>query len=224
MKTQSSISTVAQGQAGVYQVLAELILRGFRPYTPAADIGVDILLEQGVRIQVKTTMRASTHHRLREGSFLFTLAPARQVGPNNTVKVIPARKFSAVCDFVVLWAIEPDRFWIVPAVVLDHRHTAMISPVRQWRDFDSAQVDTLKAQGMTIAEIARQLGVAPRTVTRRQSTFQTLKRKDANFQSYENRWDLITGALATLSEANAVVGAASQPTVVGVEPSTISEA
>jgi len=202
MQKKPSISTVAQGQAGVYQVLAELILRGFRPYIPSTDMGVDILLEQGVRIQVKTTMRPSTHHRLREGTFSFSLAPARRVGANNTVRLVPPRIFSDGCDFVVLWAIEPQRFWVVPAAVLDHRHTATISPVRQWRDFDSAQVDVLKAQGMTIAQIAQHLGVAAKTVTRRQTTFQLLKRKDANLQSYENRWDLITGMLATLTEAN----------------------
>lgn len=201
MHKKPSISTVAQGQAGVYQVLAELILRGFRPYMPASDMGVDILLEQGIRIQVKTTMRASTHHRLREGTLLFSLAQARRVGANNTVRLVPPRIFSDACDFVVLWAIEPQRFWIIPAAVLDHRHTAAISPVRQWRDFDSAQVDVLKAQGMTVAQIARHLGVAPRTVTRRQTTFQVLKRKDTNLQSYEGRWDLITGMLATLTEA-----------------------
>ena len=224
MQRKHSVSTIAQGQAGVYQVLAELILRGFRPYLPASDIGVDILLEQGIRIQVKTTMRPSTHHRLRDGTFLFSLAPARQVGPNNTVKLVPARVFSGTCDFVVMWAIEPNRFWIVPSAVLDGRHTATISPVRQWRDFDKAQVETMKAQGLSISEIARQLGVAPRTVTRRQTTFQSLKRKDANLQSYEDRWDLITQALAMLTEANAVVGPASKPAVIGVEPKTISEA
>ncbi len=205
MLKRASVSTVAQGQAGVYQVLAELILRGFRPYLPASDMGVDILLEQGVRIQVKTTMRGSTHHRFPEGTFLFSLAPARRVGKDNTVKIMPARVFSESCDFLVLWAIEAQRFWIVPAPVLDHRHTATISGRRQWRDFDSAQVDTLKAQGMTIAEIATHLGVAPRTVTRRQTTFQELKRKDANLQSYENRWDLITEAVATMTESTAAI-------------------
>ncbi|MGH9421746.1 MAG: hypothetical protein ACRD3J_17340, partial [Thermoanaerobaculia bacterium] len=106
---------------------------------------------------------------------------------------------------VVLWAIEPDRFWVVPAPVLDHRHTVTISTRKQWRDFDKAQVETLQAQGLTLGEIAQQLGVALRTVTRRLSTFQEPKRKYSDLPSYENRWDLITGALATLTEAHTIV-------------------
>lgn len=222
MNKKPSISTVAQGQAGVYRVLCELILRGHRPYSPATDIGVDILLEQGIRIQVKTTMRASVHRRFSEGTFLFSLSAAARIRAGAVISK-QARVFSAACDFIVLWAIEAERFWIVPAAVLDNRHTAMITPTKQWRDFDSAQVDTLKAQGMTIAAIAKHLGVAPRTVTRRQTTFQTPRTPYTYLQSYENKWDLITGALSTLSEANAVVGAASQPTRSGVEPLRHSE-
>ena len=216
-KLTQSLSTVAQGQAGVFRVLSELILRGYRPYTPANDLGVDILLEQGLRLQVKTTMRASSHHRHSDGTFLFTLSPGARIRAGKVVAMAP-RAFSTVCDFLVLWAIEVDRFWVVPAPVMDGRYTVTITPTPQWRDFTAAQVDSLKAQGLTIAEIARQLGVAPRTVTRRLTTFKEPKAVRSNLQSYENRWDLITKALASLQGLHAGAGAASRPASSGVEP------
>ncbi|MGH9424321.1 MAG: hypothetical protein ACRD3J_30390, partial [Thermoanaerobaculia bacterium] len=95
-----SLPTVLQGQAGVHRVLSELILRGHRPYTPSADTGVDILLGSGVRVQVKSTMRASIHWRLSEGTFLFSLSQATRIIKHG-VQTQPARVFSQMCDFVV---------------------------------------------------------------------------------------------------------------------------
>lgn len=43
------------GEAGQLRVMSELILRGHCPYRPVVDDhGVDILLSNGLRIQVKT--------------------------------------------------------------------------------------------------------------------------------------------------------------------------
>lgn len=105
----------------------------------------------------------------------------------------------------MLWAIEPDRFWVVPSGVLDGRHTVTISPVKQWRDFDRDQVEAMKAEGLSLAEIAERLNVAVRTVTRRMTTYSSPKREYTVLPQYENRWDLITATVATLREANEVV-------------------
>lgn len=215
------LPTVLQGQAGVHRVLSELILRGHRPYLPSADTGIDILLESGLRIQVKSTMRASSHYRLKTGTFLFTLGRGTRVRQGK-VTPLAAREFSRVCDFVVLWAIEPDRFWVVPSNVLDGRHTATISTSAQWRNFDADQVKAFQAQGLTIQQIADQLGVAPRTVTRRLSSFQTPVRKYTDLPQYEGGWHRIVDTIATLAEgeAKAVAGSAFTPAVMGVEPLT----
>lgn len=212
------VPTIDQGQAGVHRVLSELILRGHRTYTPSADTGVDILLESGVRIQVKTTMRASAHHRLVEGTFLFTLGQADRIIKSQVVN-LPGREFSKHCDFIVLWAIEPDRFWVVPAGVLDGRHTVTISPVKQWRDFDKDRVDTLKASGLTLAEIAKELGVSVKTVMRRQTTLQAPKREYTEMPKYENRWDLITASVATMCEA-VTIASTSREEAVTSSPDT----
>src|SRR6266705_1724172 len=205
MTKSKQLSTVAQGQAGVHRVLSELILLGHRPYIPSSDTGIDILLEHGVRIQVKSTMRASAHWRLKEGTFLFSLSKAAQVRGGKIVVAMPPRIFSAVCDFVVLWAIEPDRFWVVPSGVLDRRHTITISTTSQWRDIDGDRITALKAQGLSVAEIAAQTGISRETIKRRLTTFQTPKRKYSVLPQYENRWDLIAGTVATLSEASLAV-------------------
>lgn len=202
MKT--PILNIAQGQAGVHRVVSDLIVRGYAPYLPVVDTGVDILLAGNVRLQVKTTLRESKHWRLSEGTFLFTLSKAAVIRKQKYVSS-SARMFSEHCDFVVLVALEADRVWIVPAAVLDDRHTATISSTKQWKDFDGDQVTALKAQGKTIAEIARHLNVAPRTVTRRMTTHTEPKRKFSNLPEYENRWDLIAGHLATMTEATQIV-------------------
>lgn len=203
-KSYTSISSLEQGQAGVYRVLSELILRGHCPYVPSADTGVDILLESGLRIQVKSTRRESAHWRLSPGTFSFSLCGAKSIRKGG-VYVRPARVFSDFCDFLVLWAIEPDRFWIVPAQVLNGRHTAVISSTKQWRDLDRAQIEAGRAQGLSDLEIAKHANVSLATLKRRLTTYQTPKRAFTDLPQYENRWDLITGALATLHEATTIV-------------------
>lgn len=47
---------LAQGQAGVYTVAAQLLLRGHNPCLPAVDIGADIVLDSGVKVQVKSAL------------------------------------------------------------------------------------------------------------------------------------------------------------------------
>lgn len=209
-------STIVQGQQGVHRVVAELIDRGHKPYLPVTDEGIDILLRSGLSIQVKTTRRETQHWRT-PGQFLFTLAKAATIR-KKTVVAAPARQFSALCDFVVLYAIEANRFWIVPAVVLDGRWTVTIPRDRgQWRACDVAGIQALQAQGHTIEAIADHFNVAPRTITRRLTTYQTTQRRYADLPQYENRWDLITGALATLTEATHIVDSAASAPVGGRE-------
>jgi hypothetical protein len=204
---------IAQGQAGVHRIISELIPRGYAPYLPVVDTGVDILLAGNIRLQVKTTLRASQHHRLPPETFSFTLSKAQTIKQQKFVSCAP-RTFSEECDFVILVALEAQRVWIVPAVVLNGRYTAAFYKQAQWRDLDLDKMKELARQGLTFSEIARQIGSNFKTVSRRLRGKEAPNKPHSNLGQYENRWDLI----------EAVAGPAPKPAVVGVDPSTISEA
>ena len=194
---------IAQGQIGVYRVLSALIARGHAPYIPVVDTGIDILLSSGVRIQVKTTQRQTQHWRFA-GAWSFTLS-VPTVGAQRQY-VSTTRKFSAEVDFVILHASEANRFWIVPAAVLDNRHTVCFKDgVKQWRELDEVEINRLRGEGYTIEAIAEKFAVAPKTVQRRLTTYKKPRRKFAEIHQYEDRWDLITGVVDTLKEAVDVV-------------------
>lgn len=202
---QQSTAAIAQGQLGVHRVLAELIARGHVPFIPVIDAGVDIMLLGGVRLQVKSTRRQSQHWRVA-GAWSFTLSKAQRIVKQRYVKN-PKRCFSGEVDFVILHAIDANRFWVVPAAVLDNRQTLLFKDgARQWKECDVAEARRLRAEGRSYKAIADTLGVEHHTVMRRiKGTFAEPKRKYTNVGQYENRWDLITGALTTLQEANDVV-------------------
>lgn len=46
-------ATSAIGERGVIKVIDELLARGFSPYRPIVDDGVDLMLSSGIKIQVK---------------------------------------------------------------------------------------------------------------------------------------------------------------------------
>jgi hypothetical protein len=200
---------VMQGQAGVYHVVSELIARGHEPYLPAVDRGIDILLRSGVRLQVKTT-RGPTQHWRQKGRICFMLSTAQSIKKQQYVPKQP-RKFSEQCDFVILWCMKPSRTWVVPAVVLDGRYTLSIGETPQWKACDVAEATRLRAEGLSFQAIADHLGVERETVRRRVlGKFVEPKRNYADLAQYEDRWDLISGAVATLTEANAIVPAAAK--------------
>ena len=101
------------GQAGVLRVASELMLRGFPVLFPAVDEGVDLFVEGGTRIQVKTTKMV-----LSGGKSSFRLTPGYRMTRDGKV-YLSARNFSEYCDFVVLFNVKLDKFWIVPAGLLD---------------------------------------------------------------------------------------------------------
>ena len=192
------------GQAGVYRVISELILRGQTPLVPVVDDGVDLMLASGIRLQVKTTFTASRHWRYANRTvYSFTLGPSKMLKGGNVASK-EGRKFSAQCDFVILLAINESRFWIVPAAALDKRYTVTICEKELWRNIDVQKAKELQAQGYSSDAIAAVVGGSRRTVSRRLLDGKTEPdRKWSNVGSYENRWDLIESYGKTISEANA---------------------
>lgn len=96
------------GQAGEYRVASELLLRGINVYISRLDSGVDLMLQDGRKIQVKTAhlfynkaTKGSYYHFVLKGYFFL------KGGERKKTK-------SEVCDFFVFWCIEANSFFIVP--------------------------------------------------------------------------------------------------------------
>ena len=196
---------IERGQAGVHRVVSELIDRGHTPYLPVIDKGIDILLGSHIRLQIKTTQRPTNHWR-QVGRWSFSLTKAQRIVKQKYVKC-SARKFSEEVDFVILHAYQANRFWIVPAFVLDNRSTVTFKDgEKQWKDCDITEARRLRETGMSYQDIADSMGMERHTIVRRiKGTYETPKRNYADIAQYENRWDLIAGAEATLREANRIV-------------------
>lgn len=123
-KTGKAHNTILQGQAGVYAVASKLILYGFNPMFPAVDLGADIILDNGLRLQVKTARLTFPKCGRRNGyggnylggAYGFSVRRGEWLG--KTKGYGRSRKgYSEVADFFVLWGIEENRFWIVPTSI-----------------------------------------------------------------------------------------------------------
>ena len=92
------------GRAGEHAVAVQLLLRGLVPFWPDVDRGCDVATEAGCRLQIKCAHLLQHPYGPR---YHFPLPKTR------------GKPFSAICDFVVLWGIEQNRFWIVSASIVD---------------------------------------------------------------------------------------------------------
>lgn len=199
-------TTTAQGMAGNFRVASELLLRGFRVYMPAVDSGVDLLVNECVRVQVKSAhVKAVPRYAGAQPSYGFWLARGpKGLGGGRSTKTV-ARIFSKTCDFVVLWGIEQGRFWIVPAALLDNRYSVTVGPDMRWIPIDTSRVRQLHAEGMIQGDIAKELGVSEMTVSRRRRGMYS-NEPDANvlihrIKACEGRWENIQDVVDTLTEA-----------------------
>jgi hypothetical protein len=103
------------GAAGQYAVASRLSLMNHTVYFPSVDEGVDIVLGNGLRLQVKC---GRYHNDPRTSGRYHILAPGRvkryHKGEHRDVR----RSYAGVVDFVIYWAIEENRFFVFPAAKL----------------------------------------------------------------------------------------------------------
>lgn len=104
------------GKAGELRVASELLLRGYQVYLTMVDVGVDIVLGSGKTIQVKASM---PRKRKRQASPFYNF--------NFTDWNHKPHKLDGV-DFVVLWAIKDNVFYIIPSDKIGSKLTISITP------------------------------------------------------------------------------------------------
>jgi len=219
MKGKGSIKT---GAAGVFRIMSELILRGYSPYLPGADDhGVDIMLSDGTRIQVKTA-HLSDEKRSYKYRGEVQISPSRlyhfnfgtRSGYRKNLPITTLRRekrCSEEIDFMILFGIEESRFWVIPSFLLDGSMGVVLKgqlelgpaplPSRE-------KVRELAAQGKGLEEIATELGVCPVTVW-------NYKNKDGQRGSFirsvrmcENRWDFLASPPTSRDDALARIESA----------------
>ena len=150
-------------------VVAELLVRGLRPYRPVVDDhGVDILLDNGARLQVKSTTlwkykydrTGKRSHRV-DPVYRFSLltdmqkrhgaAKLRATGNGSRRSLA----YSSFADFFILCGIEERRFWVVPTCIVDNRQMIVLGP----KAIPSpTKFLELVASGLSKREASRQLG------------------------------------------------------------------
>lgn len=201
------VSSVAQGQAGVFRVASELMFRGYSVYFPCADDrGVDLIVYPNVRIQVKSGhLQHPTTYPM--GVYPFKLTKGPIVTGNNTIKKRGPVNFSEKCEFVVLYGIDQGRFWIVPAPLLDGATTISLGPDVQYKTIDMKLLKEMKDEGYTNGQIAELMGVSD-TLIRQRLKGNWLEPKrfaSAKVREYEGRWDIIDSYSTSIQQALAPV-------------------
>lgn len=96
------------GKAGEYRVASELLLRGHRPCINIVDTGCDMVLETGITIQVKTSRLIKDKTRNATPCYHFQLCHWKK-GKRHDMQGI---------DYVIMFGIETNDFWIVPVKII----------------------------------------------------------------------------------------------------------
>lgn len=105
------------GKAGEFRVISELILRGFSPALICCDSGIDIILENGKRIQVKTATKTSGSYK-------------KQLCETYNFSLYHGKKGNILnynFDFLICWIIPKNAFYIIPIRNIVDRKTICIN-------------------------------------------------------------------------------------------------
>lgn len=93
------------GLAGELRVMSELLLRGHNPAKSFLEEGADVILENGLRIEIKCGHRCHSQTGMRESNnYLFSFR-------GGSKKQRLTLKDS---DFAILWLIDDGCFLIIP--------------------------------------------------------------------------------------------------------------
>ena len=113
-------NNIAVGKAVELRVASELLLRGFEVYLTTADSGVDLILGNGKKIQVKGSHQSTFDSRQPRYTFSFKAW-------HKKTKCYSAHELEGV-DFLILWGIEDNIFFIVPAELVRGKYSVRLNP------------------------------------------------------------------------------------------------
>lgn len=183
------------GRAGEYTVAAQLLLRDVVVYWPSVDLGCDLETENHCRIQVKTG-HLTKEREDRGRCYEFRLPkvfPVPSLG--GASRIVSRKKFAEVCDFVVFWGIEQNRFWIIPAHLCDDSTGMRLGYELSTRPrlvTHQAAVLEMVGLGYSQEQIAKHYGVTRSTIQRFISNRRDWSESTVSqMRSCENAWHSI---------------------------------
>ena len=106
----------AIGRAGELRVRSELILRDFNPGVFDFDKGTDIILSNGKRIGVKTSLKPIYSKKDYSWRYTFSVRSAQVRNAGNGVyeKKYMKRDYIEFVDYWIFWCVKSDLFYIIP--------------------------------------------------------------------------------------------------------------
>lgn len=152
------------GKAGEHAVAAQLLIRGVRVYFPAADYGVDLIANDKCRIQVKSAHISTTPRMVKQHgdtAYVFPLPKSRRViSKGSIIRTEPKETFTESYDVLVLWGIEQNRFWVVPASLAQQRQLFVVGRSNPPRFVGNIEdLKEMQRLGYTHEQIAKQYGM-----------------------------------------------------------------
>ena len=125
------LKNLALGKAGELRVASELLIRGYEVFRTEVDSGVDLVLGNGKRIQVKTSHAVKNPGMAGYSQYVFSFKSWRR-----NKKGYEAHLLTDV-DFVILWAIEDNFFFIVPTEVVRGKYSIVLGfqRKREWSKY-----------------------------------------------------------------------------------------
>jgi hypothetical protein len=131
------------------------------------------MLSSDSRVQVKSAHLCTTPSIVRkntEGVYRFSFPQHYFRNTSNRGPVVPIktrrRQFVEYCDVVVLWGIDQNRFWVVPAKLLNGLQGIDLGPDNE-RSFskDVPEMREMVRLGYTHAEIAEHFKISAASVS-----------------------------------------------------------
>ncbi|MEK6884992.1 MAG: hypothetical protein AABY22_35500 [Nanoarchaeota archaeon] len=105
------------GMGGQLRVCSELLFRGFNPAMFFFDNGIDIILDNGKRIGVKTSINPIYGKKNYSYKYSFSLnVPRFRIGKNGNYKrELSKKNYCNIIDFWIFWCIKDNLFYIIPS-------------------------------------------------------------------------------------------------------------
>lgn len=125
------------GIAGELRVRSELLLRGISAATYDFDSGADIVLDSGLRIQVKTCMNPQQDKKSYSWRYSFNIRQrqVRRGSDGKYTKEFVRRDYSDTVNFFVLWCMKDNLFYIIPEKEMGQKISIVISTPDKYRKY-----------------------------------------------------------------------------------------
>jgi hypothetical protein len=182
------------GKAGEYAVAANLMARGINVYFPAVDKDIDLIAGTSVKIQVKTSRKAS--YRSEGAGYSFGIGNKRVGKYAQEGKYL--REYAGIVDFLVFVGLDEMKFWIIPSSVMGKFPAVQTLTLggNHKRFVDRERLASLLETDLRQCDIAKVMGLHPVIVSEfARGKYKPIRAKfhcfNVEAEKYEGAWQEI---------------------------------